>query len=239
MSCFLAALRALDCRVAFDIGANIGVYALLATSLTPSRVVAFEPEPGVAAALAWTVRLNGLAVRVEAKAVGERDGEATLYVSDTTDASNSLSASFRRAQGTIQVPVVTLDRYCQTSGRWPELLKIDTETTEPAVLRGARKVLERRPWILCEVLPGGAADEIEDILGPLGYHWYQIADEASPVARETIAGHERLDASNWLFLPGAAPSGLWDSTVEWRRRIDACGPGSPNRRARRGRVGAG
>jgi hypothetical protein len=131
--------------------------------------------------------------------------------------------------GTLEVPLVSLDSYCRATRRWPEHLKIDTETTEPAVLRGARRVLERRPVILCEVLPGGAAEEVEEILGPLGYHWYQIEDEAPPVVRERIAGYESFGATNWLFLPGPAPPGLRDATVAWRGRIDACAP-TPRRR---------
>jgi FkbM family methyltransferase len=224
VSCFLAALATLDCRLAFDIGANVGLYTLLGAGLTQARVVAFEPEPSIAAALAWTIRLNRLSARAEAVAVGAREGPAPLYISDTTDASNSLNPGFRHATGTIEVPVVTLDGYCRSAGQWPELLKIDTETTEPDVLRGGPELLGRRPWILCEVLPGGAGSEIEGILGPLGYRWFQIADEMPPVERDRIVGHEALEASNWLFLPGPPPAGLWDAAIDWRRRIGDCQP---------------
>jgi FkbM family methyltransferase len=224
VSCFLAALAALECRLAFDVGANIGLYTLLGAGLTPTRIVAFEPEPSVAAALAWTIRLNGLSARAEAVAVGDREGVAPLYISDTTDASNSLNADFRRATGTVEVPVITLDGYCSMTGRWPELIKVDTETTEPDVLRGAPRLLARRPWILCEVLPGGAGAQIEGILGPLGYGWYQIADPLPPIERDRIVGHETLEASNWLFLPSRPPDGLWTAAVEWRQRIGASPP---------------
>ena len=220
ISCFLALLDTTRCRLAFDVGANLGLYTLVGTALTRARIVAFEPEPTVAGALAWTTRLNGLAADAEAVAVGDHNGVATLYISDTTDASNSLNPAFRDAVGTVDVPLVTLDAYCQRTRRWPGLLKIDTETTEPAVLRGASQVLGRRPIILCEVLPGGAGAEIEAILRPLGYHWFQIEETLPPRAQDGIVGHESMEATNWVFLPTAPPPGLWENALEWRRRIE-------------------
>jgi FkbM family methyltransferase len=218
-SVFLAALERLRCRLVFDIGANIGLYTLLASGLTPAFVVAFEPEPEIAAALASTIRLNGLAARVEPIAVGARNGRAPLYLSAATDASNSLRPGFRESTGTIDVPVVSLDSYCRSRRAWPQLIKIDTETTEPDVVRGAAALLAHRPWILCEVLPGAAGAELDALLGPLGYTWYQIVHGGQPVERDDIAAHATLTASNWLFLPHRAPPGLWEAASGWRRRI--------------------
>jgi FkbM family methyltransferase len=224
VSVFLAALEALNCRLTFDIGANVGLYTLLASALTPTRAIAFEPEPTIAAALAWTIRVNGLVARVEPIAVGARNGRAPLYLSAATDASNSLRPGFRDATGTVEVPVVSLDNYCRTRRAWPELLKIDTETTEPDVVRGAAALLRRRPWILCEVLTDAAGAELEALLGPLGYCWFQIIEGELAVEREVIGRHATLDAPNWLFLPSRPPPGLMEAASGWRRRIQQLAP---------------
>src|SRR4051794_4389930 len=58
-----------------DIGANTGVYALLAKTENPSaRVIAFEPVERVFEKLAKNCGLNGLAIQCVRKAVSDADG---------------------------------------------------------------------------------------------------------------------------------------------------------------------
>src|SRR4051794_39643433 len=80
----------------WNVGANVGVYALQAANwVGPSgRVLAFEPNPAAARLLMRNVRLNGLQGRVEIvpSAVGETCGEATLYVAGV-DGMSRLSAA--------------------------------------------------------------------------------------------------------------------------------------------------
>lgn len=58
----------------------------------------------------------------------------------------------------LQVETVTLDSLLDSHPA-PELLKIDVEGGEPAVLRGAERLLaERRPAILIEINHRSAAD---------------------------------------------------------------------------------
>jgi hypothetical protein len=59
-----------------DVGANVGSYTILASGVVGCRTVAFEPDPGAAAALERNVALNRIAERVETRraAVGDRDG---------------------------------------------------------------------------------------------------------------------------------------------------------------------
>ena len=64
----------------FDVGANIGFFALAAANLVGEngKVVAFEPNPSVVARLKENVALNGLAdrVKIEQSAAGDFDGTA-------------------------------------------------------------------------------------------------------------------------------------------------------------------
>lgn len=208
-------------EVVFDVGANMGPHALLIPALLNVPVVAFEPAADVAAALRHIVDVNGLRCTVVEIAVGERDETATLFISPT-DTSTSLRKGFRSATGAITVPVRTLDTYVDDSGLRPTLLKIDTETTEPAVLRGASRLLASRPWIVCEILPGWTETEIENLLMPLGYTAFQIVDTWPLPRRERIEGHASFEHANWLFAPEAPPPVLWDAVLGWRRAIEAC-----------------
>jgi hypothetical protein len=64
--------------IVLDIGANSGVYALVAAKVGRSDVLAFEPLARVADLLRRNIELNHLPVRVEQSAVSNRDGEATI-----------------------------------------------------------------------------------------------------------------------------------------------------------------
>ncbi len=77
-------------------------------------------------------------------------------------------------------------------------MKIDTETTEPAVIRGMSATLATcRPDIVCEVLPGWQTEpQLEAMLEPLGYRFYLLTPRGL-VRNEHIVGSP--DDRNWLF----------------------------------------
>jgi hypothetical protein len=79
-----------------------------------------------------------------------------------------------------------------------DLVKIDTESTEPQVLQGMLQTLTRdRPNIICEVLKGrGSEQAVEDLLSPLGYRFYLLTPDG-PKLRDRIVGHPQW--LNYLF----------------------------------------
>src|SRR5690606_415958 len=66
--------------VVFDVGANAGIYSLVALGANPGLTVhAFEPTPEIAARLRATADLNGLErLKVHETAVSDGAGEKTL-----------------------------------------------------------------------------------------------------------------------------------------------------------------
>jgi hypothetical protein len=67
-----------------------------------------------------------------------------------------------------------------------DLVKMDTETTEPDVLTGMGAFLSQsRPDIICEVLPLANVEALSDTLEPLGYAFYLLTN-AGAEARELI-----------------------------------------------------
>ncbi len=224
LACFLAAIEERGFAPVFDVGANIGPFSWLAAELTPATIVAFEPTPDLAAQMRAICAANGLAVRVEELALGAAPGIAQLHISDRTDSSNSLRAGFRPSHRSVSVAVETVDGYAARTGTVPGVLKIDTESTEPAVLRGASGILATtRPWIICEVLAGRTEAELMGILRPLDYAWYRIDGPGPLVARSVIEGDPTYASMNWLFSPEEPSAAFNRSFAAWREALAAIG----------------
>lgn len=225
LACFLACLDRAEPGAVFDVGANIGIYAWLAAA-RPGRVVqAFEPAPPIAELLTEIAESNHLAIDVRRVALADATGEADFHVSARSDCSSSLDPGFREATEVLRVQLDTIDRLVAAGAPSPAMIKIDTETTEPAVLRGARRTLaSTRPWILCEVLAGHSEAELEEVLAPLGYSWYQITHENPLIPRREIFGDRSGRYTNWLFAPEPAGAEFWQSMAAWKEAVGRCTP---------------
>jgi FkbM family methyltransferase len=207
-------------EVTIDVGAYVGFFTLLAAHANlAGRVFAFEPLPSVYRRLQSNVALN-LVPNVEcvAAAVGAQEGTAEFYHVDVElPTSSSLSYDFMSWDKSLEpnlqrtpVPVVKLDDFVIARKlKRVDLLKIDTESTEPDVLRGALTLLRQyHPTIICEVLRGrGSESDLEELLRPLGYRFYLLTPQG-PEPRERIEGHPEW--LNYLFttLDPAAASRL-------------------------------
>ena len=191
-------------QVTFDVGAYVGFFTLLAAHANPGgRVYAFEPLPEVYERLRKNVDLNRLdRAQCINTAVGQTDGMAEFFhVPDELPTSSSLSYEFMCSADDLTVstvPVTTLDRFVeQNKIDRVDLVKIDTESTEPHVLRGMIKTLQRdRPFMVCEVLGRGSERELEEALQPIGYRYYHLTP-SGPVLNQRIEGHPEW--LNYLF----------------------------------------
>jgi FkbM family methyltransferase len=133
--------------VVFDVGANVGLYTLLASLRVgpEGRVVAFEPLPGNLDYLAQHLELNRVKnVEVVGAAVGRARGHSSFV------AAGSRSMGRLGSGGSLEVDVVCLDDLV-ASGRVPppDLIKMDIEGGEVEALVGAQTVLrEHRPTVV-------------------------------------------------------------------------------------------
>lgn len=132
-------------KVAFDLGANLGDWALTVNSLAPEcRVHCFEPSPRTVR----TLRTN-LAGRenltVHHLGVGDREGMLAFHdYGDGSVMSSFLSregSTGERAERVIDVPIGTLDAFLEAhSIASVDYAKIDTEGYEMPILRGAQEI---------------------------------------------------------------------------------------------------
>jgi FkbM family methyltransferase len=193
--------------VVLDVGAFSGYYALLAALAAPeATVIAFEPLAAARERLQRNLDLNLLSrVQVEGRAVGRTPGtQAFWHRTDGLPTSSGLDRRFVEGKSTDivgdELEVTTIDAVVtERALARVDLIKIDTETTEHDVLAGARDTLARhRPVVLCEVLAAGRPEEIEAIVGPVGYETWNLTG-GGPVRRP----HVVPDAAwrNWLLVP--------------------------------------
>jgi FkbM family methyltransferase len=225
IAAWLAALQTLPPGPVFDIGANVGVFSLMAAARTNREVVAFEPTPDLAATNRRIAVENNLRVTVEQLALGRETGGAMLHLSSVSDASNSLAAGFRPSRESLPVRVETLAGYCERTARAPVLLKVDTETTEADVLAGGLSFIkEHRPWIVCELLPGHREQEVPELLRRLDYRYLHLTPSFPQKEHDSPRGENAN--RNWLLAPSSPPEMYWKTARTWYERLLRCGPAS-------------
>jgi FkbM family methyltransferase len=167
-----------------DVGANVGVYTMLAAELVgPSgHVHAFEPDPQSMSYLLTTVNRNRLTDRLTLWNVAASDhtANAQLYLDLKTARTTSLKADAYSPDAQVRQPlVVGTARLDDLITQPPQFLKIDVEGAELAVLAGASRLLrDYHPVVLVEVLPDNLPS-VTELLVSLGY---SLADAGSGTA---------------------------------------------------------
>lgn len=140
-----------------DVGANVGVYTLLASALVGAAgtVHAFEPSLTTARRLRENIELNQLAnVRVQQFALSDQEGTAQLDIGcDDCIASLVPHGGSATTAHQSDVKCATLDSLM------PDLqaamAKLDVEGAEPLVIRGARGLLAKGVPPVIQIEMGG------------------------------------------------------------------------------------
>ncbi|MDA7737974.1 FkbM family methyltransferase [bacterium] len=187
-----------------DVGANTGIYSLVAAIENPlSKVYAFEPVPRIFNRLEKNRDINNATnVQLNQAVIADFDGSTTLYIpTGKIPTSSSTAAGHRRAVQTIEVNATTLDSFIELEGiSKVDLMKIDTESTEPLVLDGALKMIERdRPAIICEVLRPRTGGALRKILDKFGYQYYWITPSGL-IKQDRPIGDPEFKYLNYLFI---------------------------------------
>jgi len=170
-----------------DVGANIGIYTLLASNQVGvnGHVYAFEPAHRAYIKLKNNIEINNfLNITPIRSGVSDYDGETIFNVCDD-DAYNSLGRSpMRKVKSTETIKIVTIDKFVQLNNiKKIDVIKVDTEGAEYLVFKGAINTLRRdKPVLFFEYNPfagvGFDFDPIESIraLKSLNYEFYEFVD---------------------------------------------------------------
>lgn len=125
-----------------DIGAHVGAYTLLASKLVGSRgqVYAFEPDPVARRFLYKNIGINrAINVTILPLAVSDVEKTVTLAAPKAFGGAVSSIGAARTRFGSgesLQVRTITLDGFCSEHAIQPDLVKVDVEGAESAVIAG-------------------------------------------------------------------------------------------------------
>lgn len=190
-----------------DVGAHVGLYALLAsTDRDDVTTIAFEPvERNLQYLRGNAARNSTPGLTIEPAAVGDHDGTIVLYIPQTTrlPATATILESARAEIVPTEVPIVTIDAYVRAHGlETVDLIKIDVEGAESAVLQGAAEIIrEHQPAIICEILHGIADTEAATALfEDTDYRFFLLTDEGL-VEHERLVGDPTYFFKNYLLIP--------------------------------------
>lgn len=218
---FTLALRPGDTFI--DIGANIGMTALVAARLVQpgGRLFAFEPNPQAFSRLAAHVELNGLQSVVHIANVGlaDKPAELSLYVprhsGQASFADLTVDLPVNRNLEDVQslkVPVRVGDEELVSLPDGPLFVKIDVEGFECRVIKGLhRTLLERQPAVVTEAdgsMLRRAGDSLESLFTLMHSYGYQAfnVDHSGQRWPGRLLLHQALTASDvkardLLWLP--------------------------------------
>ena len=187
-----------------DVGANVGVYTVLAGGVCGARAHAFEPVSTAYRALQDNVALNALADRVSLHKSGVGSHRATAFITTSRKGSNAIALGM--ADGPVeQIEVTPLDDVLAADP--PEMIKIDVEGYEDEVLLGSVKVLAsgKVNVVIFEGIARGDDAGIDRSFATLAAHGFRLCvfDPASNAIAECAGGERRFvgpDDENFLFI---------------------------------------
>lgn len=195
-----------DSPVIFDIGANTGVYSLVAKTVNPAAEVhAFEPFGAICDKLKKNIAINNFEVKVNCAAVSDYTGDAVIYSEDpefaySVTVNKNLWVKDKEATKH-HIKTTTLKDYItQHSIQRIDLMKIDVETHEPEVMAGFGEYYNIfKPIILIEVLNDEVVTKLNEYFSPAAhYHIYHIHEKKGLQQAERFFTHEFY---NFLVVP--------------------------------------
>jgi FkbM family methyltransferase len=165
---FGSAIHPGDC--VYDIGANVGIYSLLACEKAgpKSAVYSFEPVERNLRYLRRHVAMNGLdQCHIKAVAVSNDVGTVRFSAAGRENSMGKISSD-----GELLIPTITLDDsiYHKKELQPPKVMKIDVEGAETQVLQGAARALSQfHPSLFIEIHGVQQHANCRDMLLALGY----------------------------------------------------------------------
>jgi FkbM family methyltransferase len=182
-----------------DVGANVGIFSVLASRLAgpDGCVIGFEPAPDNLERLAANLALNDVAnVTVVDRPASNRIETVVFHLNSDNDGGHSLwnpgehphhEKSRENAQSIVMTTTTIDAEAAQLGFAPPRLIKIDTEGAEHRVLEGAVDLLEafEIPYIVAELHEFGLAQmgssqaKLRGFMADFGYDTFLLYYDGS------------------------------------------------------------
>jgi FkbM family methyltransferase len=192
-------------NIIFDVGANTGVYSLIAKTVNnKSSVHAFEPFPSIYKTLLKNAELNHYDIHCNCAAVSNYKGQGVIY-SEDPDFAYSVTVNknlWAKDEKVFEIPITTttLKNYIEEHQiSRIDLMKIDVETHEPEVMEGFACYFSKfKPIILIEILNEEVAEKLSAFF-PIEYFEFYNIDEEKGISKASILTKSEL--FNFLIIP--------------------------------------
>ncbi len=162
--------------VFYDLGANIGLFTLLAARLVgdSGKVFSFEPDPENAARLRRNIQRNGFTnVTVVEKGIWSATTKLNFVKSGADSPDHGIGKFVATENDASGAPMecVSLDDFTRSASvSPPDALKCDVEGAEVEAIRGAAQLFQsRHPWIVCEMHSDANRHAATESLASYGY----------------------------------------------------------------------
>jgi FkbM family methyltransferase len=186
-------------NVFLDIGANAGVYSILASKVIGSKTIAFEPINETYKRLLDNININNVSHKVNAvmKGVGSKPGE--LYFTNNFDTTNKVSKN--NEENTSKVAITTIDSEIDINSTF--VLKIDVEGFEMEVLKGSENLLRSGKIFSIIIELNGSGEEygytdydIHALISSYGY----LSIRYNPIDREVCEINSPSKFGNTIYV---------------------------------------
>ncbi|MEP7265715.1 MAG: FkbM family methyltransferase [Bacteroidota bacterium] len=197
-------------RTILDIGANTGIFSVIASLSNPlAEIYAFEPYHTNAERLKKNLALNKISnVKIINCAVGNNNEKipftipAEDRVCDVLSADENFTKQFYKGHVkyiNTEVEQITADSFIEENKiKQVDLVKIDVESYEIPVFEGMKNTLEKfSPVVICEIFVKKERDHFyKDFLNGLGYYIYLVLPSGI-VRVENLVSNP--DCRNFIF----------------------------------------
>jgi FkbM family methyltransferase len=194
--------------VVYDVGANTGVYSLVASTNEKAQIYAFEPVPLIFAMLKENISLNSLTnITPLPNVVSDENGAITLYIPqsgwvDVASVDKTFAQRYVQNDELVEMECqsVTMDSHASKEGVSDQtiLVKIDVEGAELKVLQGMQQLMTAGKVICLVELLNAEAFELCSTYIPDSYKLYGVVEQA-PYLKEVSAFVPRI--KNYFLVP--------------------------------------
>lgn len=202
MSFLLHLLNETDTFV--DVGANVGVYTVLAAGVRGASCISIEPIPTTFSHLIANIKLNGIDNLVTAKNIGLSNQKGILNFTTDLDCKNHVIDKIDAKEfNFIEVQVDMLDNIADKLK--PTLIKIDVEGFEKYVIAGGKRTLTKDSLLAVIMELNGSStknENVEKILHQEMLNYGFFTYRYSPFTRTLVSleGRENMESRNTIYL---------------------------------------